>query len=189
MENKVIILHGCADPEEMDPAHRFYDKHWIPWVKRQLEARGFVVEAPLMPNPWAPNYEAYKAEFEKTTISENDILVGHSCAAAFLTRWLGETQQKVRKTIFVAPWKIADGTNEARVAFYGHPIDPSVRALVGELVIFTSNNEQEDGKKSAAIFHEALGGRVIELSNHGHYIIGDMGTEEFPELIEEITRN
>ena len=189
MANKVIILHGCADPEEADPAQRFYDKHWIPWTKQQLEARGFVVETPLMPHPWTPDYDAYKKEFETYSVSENDILVGHSCAAAFLTRWLGETGQKIRKVIFVAPWKIADSTNEARVAFYGHPIDPSVRALIGELVIFTSDDEEEDGKKSAQIFHEALGGRVVELSHHGHYIIEHMHTEEFPELIEEIIQS
>jgi hypothetical protein len=44
----------------------------------------------------------------------------------------------------------------------------------------------EDGKKSLKIFHDALGGKIIELQGRGHYTIGDMGTEKFPELLKEI---
>jgi len=36
------------------------------------------------------------------------------------------------------------------------------------------------------IFHKALGGKIIELKGKGHYTIKYMGTEEFPELLEEI---
>ena len=36
--------------------------------------------------------------------------------------------------------------------------------------------------KSLEIFHEALGGKIIELKNHGHFTIGDMMTEEFPNF-------
>lgn len=52
--------------------------------------------------------------------------------------------------------------------------------------MFTSDNEEEDGKKSLRIFHKALGGKIIELKGRGHYTIGDMETEEFPELLKEI---
>ena len=52
--------------------------------------------------------------------------------------------------------------------------------------MFTADDEEEDGKKSLKIYNEDLGGRIIELKEHGHYTLGDMGTEEFPELIEEI---
>ena len=42
------------------------------------------------------------------------------------------------------------------------------------------------GKESLKIFHQALDGEVIELKGRGHYTLGDMGTEEFPELLEAI---
>jgi hypothetical protein len=38
------------------------------------------------------------------------------------------------------------------------------------------------------IFHKALGGKIIELKGRGHYTLNDMGTEEFPELIEVVLR-
>lgn len=31
-------------------------------------------------------------------------------------------------------------------------------------------------------------GKIIELKGRGHYTFGDMGTEEFPELLEEIIK-
>ena len=49
-----------------------------------------------------------------------------------------------------------------------------------------TDDEEVEGKESVALFHEALGGEMIELKNHGHYVLGHMGTEEFPELIEQI---
>ena len=52
--------------------------------------------------------------------------------------------------------------------------------------MFTADDEEEEGKKSLKIYHEALGGKVIELKGRGHYTQGDMGTEEFPELLKEI---
>ncbi len=52
--------------------------------------------------------------------------------------------------------------------------------------MFTANDEDPEGKESLKIFHEALGGEIIDLKNHGHYTLGDMGTEEFPELLKAI---
>lgn len=188
MNPNCIIIHGCPSDVEkaMDPATRTYDKHWIPWTKNQLNVLGVNTETPLMPNPWTPNYEAFKAEFDKYPVSEDSVLVGHSCGCAFLVRWLGDSKQKIKKLILVAPWKIPDENDDARKAFYEYPVDPSIKNRVEKIVIFTADDEEEDGKKSVRLFHDALGGDVIELERHGHYTMGDMGTTEFPELLEKI---
>ena len=183
-----IIIHGCPAIEEraMDPEKRTYAKHWIPWVREELKKSKIKIETPLMPNPWKPSYETWKREFDKLEINEDSILVGHSCGCAFLVRWLGESSQKIKKLILVAPWKIPGESDEIKKKFYNYPINEDIKSRVGESVIFTADDEHEDGKKSAKIFHDALGGKVIELKNHGHYILGDMGTEEFPELLKEV---
>lgn len=183
-----IIIHGCPSNIEkaMNPETRTYDKHWIPWAKKELLARGIKTETPLMPTPWDPDYEKFKKEFEKYKVTEDTILIGHSCGCAFLVRWLGETKQKISKLILVAPWKIPDKDDKFRKAFYEYPIDTTIKDRIREVIMFTSDDEEDDGKKSLKIFHQVLGGKVIELKEHGHYIIGDMGTEEFPELIEVV---
>jgi len=60
-----IIVHGCPSDVEMamDPERRTYDKHWLPWLKRELSSRAVEAEIALMPEPWKPNYEAWKKEF------------------------------------------------------------------------------------------------------------------------------
>lgn len=190
MKNKLncIIIHGCPsnEAEFMTPDKHTYYKHWIQWAKSELIAKGITTEAPLMPHPWEPDYEAFKKEFEKFPVSENTILVGHSCGCAFLVRWLGETKKKIKKLILVAPWKIPKKDNVLKEKFYTFPIDETIKSRVGEIVMFTSDNEREDGKKSLEIYRKSLGGKVIELKGKGHYIFKDMGTEEFPELLKEV---
>jgi len=190
MQPTVYILHGCPSNEEkgMGPETRTYDKHWIPWAKQQLETKGYRVVTPFMPNPWAPDYQAFKTEFEKNRVSENDILIGHSCGGAFLVRWLGDSKQKVSKLILVAPWKIPDVGDKLREEYYGYEIDRTISERVGSITMFTSDDEEQAGKESVRVFHEALGGKLVELSKHGHYTMGDMGTAEFPELIEAAER-
>jgi len=52
--------------------------------------------------------------------------------------------------------------------------------------MFTADDEEEDGKKSVEMFHEALGGDFIELPGRGHFTMDSMGTDEFPELLAVI---
>lgn len=186
---RCIIIHGCPSDKEkaMDPARRTYDKHWIPWTKDQLNNLNIGTITPYMPEPWEPVYEKFKAEFEKYPIDEFTTLVGHSCGCSFLVRWLGDSKQKVDKLILVAPWKIAEGSPKFEMDFYRFVIDRTISDRINKIVIFTADDEEEDGKKGAKMFHDALGGKVINLQGHGHYTLKDMETEEFPELLDEIT--
>jgi predicted alpha/beta hydrolase family esterase len=104
----------------------------------------------------------------------------------FLVRWLGEKKRKINKLILVAPWKISDRKDKFRKLFYEYPIDKTIQERVNEVIMFTADNEEKDGKKSLSIFHKALGGRIIELEGMGHFCFEDMGTEEFPELLKEV---
>ena len=86
----------------------------------------------------------------------------------------------------MAPWKIPDGTDAIKKAFYEYTIHREVRSQVKEIIMFTADDEEEDGKKSLEIFYNALGGKIVNLKGRGHYMLSDMGTEKFPELLEEI---
>ncbi len=186
-----IIIHGCPSNKEkaMNPETRTYDKHWIPWIKEKLDNLDIKAETPLMPAPWEPNYDDFKKEFERCDIKENTILVGHSCGSSFLVRWLGESKQKVKKLILVTPFKIPKEENDSvREAFYAYEIDEGIKSRVEDIIMFTTDNEHEKGKKSLEIFHKKLGGKIVNIKGMGHYILRDMGTEEFPELLEEIIR-
>ena len=38
MNTNCIVIHGCPSDIEktMSPETRTYDKHWIPWIKKEL---------------------------------------------------------------------------------------------------------------------------------------------------------
>jgi len=181
MKTNCIIIHGCPSNREkaMSAETRTYDKHWIPWTKDKLIALDIPTQTPLMPDPWQPSYEKFKAEFEKQEVNESSILIGH-------LRWLGETKQKIAKLILVAPWAIGKKNDEVRRAFYGYVIDPTITDRVGEIIYFTADDEDADGKESLKMIHKIIGGKIISLSGRGHYTTSDMGTAEFPELLEQI---
>jgi predicted alpha/beta hydrolase family esterase len=113
-------------------------------------------------------------------------LIGHSCGCAFLVRWLGESKQEIDTLALVAPWKIPRADDPGRSVFYDFPIDATIKGRVRRILMFTSDTEKEDGKRSLAIYHAALGGDVVDLPNRGHFIFSDMGTREFPELLVKI---
>lgn len=187
-ELNCIIIHGCPSNKEkaLNPETRTYDKHWIPWTKKELNSLNIKTETPLMPSPWEPVYKEFKKEFEKYHINENSILIWHSCWCSFLVRWLWETQRYIHKLVLVAPWKIKKSASKFEKEFYEFPIDKNIKDRVNEIIIFTANNEAQDGKKWVEMFHKAIGGNIINLENHWHYCLRDMWTEEFPELITSI---
>lgn len=187
-ERSCIIIHGCPPgPEgERDPETRSFDKHWIPWVQERLIEREIPTIAPIMPDPWAPDYERFREEFEKHPVSERSILIGHSCGCAFLVRWLGESKQRIDTLVLVAPWKIPRAGDSVRKVFYEFSIDETIKSRVQRILMFTSDTEMMDGKKSLAIYQAALGGEIADLPNKGHYVIGDMGTGAFPELLDRL---
>ena len=186
----VILVHGCPSDKEkaMDEQTRTYDKHWLPWIKEKLEQNNIKVDFPLMPHPWEPVYAEHKKEFEKLNINENSILIGHSCGANFLVRWLSETNIKIKKLILVAPWSEPNHQNKVKAEFYDiSSVDYSfVNNIVDGVVIFTSDNEEKIGKDTAKMWREKLNANLIELKNHGYYTEGGMGTVEFLELLDEI---
>ena len=192
LKNKIcmncIIIHGCPRKETDHPEIRTYDKHWIPWTKEQLDKQGISTEVPLMPEPWAPVYERFKEVFEKLHVDENTVLIGHSCGCAFLSRWLAESKQKVSKLIFVAPWKRASEDKPIKKVYYGFTVDPTIKDRVGDIIMFTSYDENPNAQLSLDEYHDALGGKVIDLPDHEHYTFNDMETVEFPELIDAILK-
>jgi len=168
----------------MDPARRTYDKHWIPWLKQKLEATGIQTFTPLMPTPWEPVYNDWKKEIEQLPIDENTIIIGHSCAAAFLTKWLGETKRSVKKLIFVGGSRIAKRGDHRKDDLYLAEISPEIKNRVKDIILFISNDDPRH-LRSTNIYAKELNGRIIRLKNRGHFTFKDMGTHEFPELLAE----
>ncbi|MBP9728041.1 MAG: alpha/beta hydrolase [Candidatus Moranbacteria bacterium] len=182
---KAIIIHGMPSKEEyFGPAGTDQSrKHWLGWLQDECIKAGIDTVAPEMPRPYEPVYETWCATFEKFSVDENTILIGHSIGAGFLVRWLSENQRQVGKVVLVAPW--LDPKHELHNGFFDFEIDKGLVTRVESVTIFVSSDDDEEILESVKKIKNDLPGIITkEFSNQGHFTFGDMGTHVFPELLE-----
>lgn len=185
----VIIVHGSnVNEKEGRELPLENERHWKPWLKKELEKRKITVSNYLYPEDWLPNYEKWKKVFEKNKLDENSVLIGHSAGTAFILRWLAENKKKVDKLILIAPSIIKSGKYLNTSKLKDFIFDSSLKEYFNDLIIFYADNDDEDIVKSAKVIRDKLGGKLIELKGRGHFIEQHMKTKEFPELLNEILK-
>src|SRR3989344_5103558 len=110
------------------------------------------------------------------------MLVGHSCGACFLLRWLTENTIHIDKLVLVAPW--LDPNRRRTSDFYDFEIDPAIADRAGKIHLFESSDEDVEGVLESVATIEKIFPSIIvhRFDNMGHFTIGDMKTEKFPEL-------
>jgi predicted alpha/beta hydrolase family esterase len=179
-----LILHGKPSRDEyFDPGSPSpSNAHWLPWIQRQLILNGVLAQTPEMPEPYAPNYEAWSALFQRFAIDAGTMLVGHSCGAGFLVRWLSEHPVAVGKVALVAPWADPSQTR-ARAMFDGLRIDAELAGRTEGVQVFISGDDGQEIHQTVALLESSIKRiGVRRFDGRGHFTLRDMGTQEFPEL-------
>lgn len=141
-----------------------------------------------MPEPYSPDYEKWKEMFEQFKINEDTTLVGHSCGAGFIVKYLSDNNIKIGKVVLVAPW--INSQREDNITMFDNlKIDENLLNKTNGITIFSSSNDNQAVKNSINILKDAIKGvEVLEFENYGHFCLGDMKTREFPELLSEILK-
>lgn len=181
---RAVVLHGMPSKEE------YYDvsqdspsnAHWLPWLQHQLLTQDILAQTPEMPEPYDPDYENWRREFEKYTINEQTILVGHSCGGGFLVRWLSESDTIVGKLILVAPWLDRERENGDLFQF---EIDTDLgkKTRRGVDVLYSTNDDVPIQTSLEFLRQSLPAARYHEFVDYGHFCLKDMSTREFPELL------
>ena len=182
-----IIIHGYNDKSEYLDTSRpaASNDHWIPWIQRQLLLKGIEAQTPEMPGFYQPNYEKWKETLEKFGPDEDTILVGHSCGGGFLVRWLSENNIKVSRVVLVAPW--LDPEKKIDPNFFKFEIDPNISSKTKGLTIMYSTDDDPAILKSIEILKSKLKeAKFKEFHDKGHFVLGDLKTEKFPELLDAV---
>jgi uncharacterized protein len=183
-----IILHGMPSEEEYKhpESEAQSNNHWLPWLQRRLIAAGIVAQTPELPNPFKPVYEDWKRVFEQFEMNEDTILVGHSCGAGFIVRWLSEHKVKVGKVALVAPWMDPE-PRSLTTGFFDFEIDPSAQDRAESISIYSSKDDDEDIHQSVEMIVRAWpNAQHHEFTDCGHFTFEDMKTQAFPELEKEL---
>jgi len=172
---KAIIIHGFQG----HPMHG-----WRPWLKGELEARGWEVCVPAMPSPDAPRVEEWVATIRKEVGSagEGCFLVGHSLGCAAILRYL--EKGKAAGAVLVAGFaeKLGYGF-EPIENFLEKPLDyAAVRRNCGKMAAIFSDNDPYIPFSQEKLFREKLGGKTMVLHARGHFSSSD-GCAELPEAL------
>lgn len=182
-----IILHGMSDSQEAYDGNEA-GHHWIPWLKGELERRGFMVHTPEMPEPYAPHYEEWLRVFEQFPLDKETVLVGHSCGAGFLVRYLSEHAAEAGKVLLVGPY--LDPDRDHVPEFFDFAIKHDFAKQTAGTVVFVSADDDAEILESVERLKANCEGIEIRaFQDKGHFTYDDMKTEEFPELLQEIAGN
>ena len=183
-----IIVHGAPNHDEvLDPdAPAASNHHWLPWLQKQLIVRGYAAHTPEIPNACDPDYPTWQREFERYEITEETLLVGHSCGGGFLVRWLSEHPEvRVARMVLVAPW--LDPERTRTTDFFDFEIDSNMASRTGGLVVFNSDTDGQTIQHSVSIIKDRIHGiHYRQFHNLGHFCIEDLNSVEFPEVLEAL---
>ncbi|TAK04709.1 serine hydrolase family protein [Patescibacteria group bacterium] len=186
---RAFLIHGWSGT----PEHG-----WFPWLKRELESRGFAVEAPEMPETDTPRIGTW-VPFLATvvgTADEETILVGHSMGCQAILRYLADLSddQRVGGAYLVAGFlnhlTNADSDEERPIAaeWLRTPLDTErAKRAAGRIEAIFSDNDRYVPLENEVAMRNKLGAKTIILEEMGHFS-GDDGVTELPVLLDEILK-
>ncbi|HMP67174.1 MAG TPA: alpha/beta hydrolase [Candidatus Paceibacterota bacterium] len=181
-----IILHGMPEKKSFYNSDRNSQifSHWLPWLHQQLMVRDILTQIPSMPKPFAPVFSDWLDTISQFRINSDTILVGHSCGAGFWVRFLSENNIRVSKLILVAPW--IDPKKEIG-DFFDFQIN--LEGKVDKIYILHSQDDFDEIQTSFDILKSKIpNAETVIFKDKGHFTHGDMGTNEFPELLQIVLK-
>lgn len=186
MTKRVFIIHGWDGyPEE----------GWFPWIKKELENKGFEVFVPLMPNPSEPQIKEWVSSLAKIVgePDENVYFIGHSIGCQTILRYL-ETlnNKKVGGVVLVAPWFVLSDLETEEEKIIGKPwietpIDfNKIKATTNNFVcIFSEDDPVVPLDENIKLFKERMNSKIIIEKSGGHFSGGD-GITELPSALNSV---
>lgn len=186
MTKRVFIIHGWEGSPQ---------KNWIPWLKNELEKKGFSVFVPAMPIPdlptlknWIP-FIAQKVRFP----SKNDYFIGHSAGCIAVLRYF-ETLRKneqVGGAVLVAGFAHDlnyPGYHNELSTFFKRPVNwDKIKSHCQKFIAIHSDNDPYVPLKHGEILKENLGAELIIEHDMKHFS-GDDGINELPIALESLLK-
>jgi len=174
MQKIALILHAWLNGP---------DKHWYPWLKTELETRGYTVYLPEIPtmNTQSPDLQTQMEFIEKTIPLDNNFIVfGHSLGCLLALR-LSE-KYSFQKMFLVAGWDFDDLTVEHQSYWPNKLNHTAIKKNVKKIYVTSSENDPYMTAFSMEEMNKRLGATYLFIKGAGHF------TEKFaitkiPELL------
>jgi predicted alpha/beta hydrolase family esterase len=167
--------------------------HWLPWLRQELEQRGFSVTAPAMPLPALPTRASWTARLAELvgTPDAETFIIGHSLGCIATVRYIETLPEGSRLggCIFVGGFSGNISIPELET-FYEESaaIDfGKVRAICPRMAAIFSDNDEYVPIEKGSAFAEKLGAETIVLHGAGHFRSRD-GFRELPAALDAVLR-
>ncbi|MDP2918247.1 MAG: alpha/beta hydrolase [bacterium] len=167
MNTNIFIFHGTEGyPEE----------NWFPWLKQELEQKGYKVFIPQFPSP--PVVPAKIAEWfdilknYEQHINENSILIGHSLGGIFTLRILEKLNNPVKAAFFIGtPIGVRPILNFDRDnSFSGFDFNwETIKKKAKNFVVFQSDTDPYVGLENGKELAKKLSVELSFVPNAGHF--------------------
>jgi len=180
-----LILHGTEGNSK---------ENWFPWLKKELEKKGYKVWLPDLPGADVPNLKKYlefifaNKDFE---FNLETVIIGHSSGAVACLAVLNELPENVKMNtcIMVSPFEknSPGGKWEPNRELFEYKPDLSkVKNKVRSFVLFISDNDKYCPTDYVKNLGKELGGKVIITHGDGHFSISIGGPKykKLPMLLE-----
>lgn len=181
---RVFIIHGWEG---------FPEEGWFPWLKQELEAKGFAVQVPAMPDTETPVIEAWVAKLKEVvgTPDEHTYFVGHSIGCQAIMRYLQTINAKIGGVLFVGGWVNLlpasfeeEGAEAIARPWLDTPLDWDKLKQHTFIAIF-SDNDPFVPVADAKLFEEKLGATTIKVEKKGHFS-GRDGIKKLSVVLDEL---
>lgn len=188
---RATILHGyTAAPHD----------HWFPWLAERLEAAGFEVNVPALPDSAQPDAAAWHAAADAAIgeIRDGDAVIGHSLGALAALRVIAERAQRAGSD--AAP---ADRLGSfVLVSGFAGPIEPlpeldafteagadlsAVPGFVRSIAVVRSDDDAIVPPADTDALAAALGAPVETVPGAGHFL-GREGWTKLPAALWPVLR-
>ena len=178
-----FIIHGVySKPEE----------NWFPWLKDELEKKGYEVFVPKFPTPIGQSLENWMKVIKKydNKINSDTVMVGHSLGASFILNYLEQIDKEIRAAILVSGFHMQIGS----------PYDKINRAFVDkkfnwERIAENCENFFVVGSDNDEFIPESITRQLafnldaeLHIIHNGGHLNSKAGFEKFPGILEIIEK-
>jgi len=181
-----LILHGAGNNSQ---------GNWFPWLKKELEKRGYKVWSPDLPDSEKPDCEKWlKTIFSNRNWSfdKKSVIIGHSAGATLILRILEKLPKEkvIDKALLVAGF--IDKGSKGKLFKYKSSLTEKpfnwekIKKSSKEFYFIHSDNDPyECGENQGKIMHKNLGGKLIVKPGEGHFNL-EKGEKykKFPLILE-----
>lgn len=180
MKPRIAIIHGNSGGTGED--------QWIPWLRRELEGRGYEVVTPTMPDNIEAKASVWLPYMRDTLgIDENTIIVGWSSGGTAALRYAERYSIWGSVLVGASCTDLGDALERAS-GYYDEPWGwEAIRRHQRHVMVFASADDPCIPLSEGSHIRDMLGAEYHEFAHHKHFGYPDP-MPEFPEAVDAVER-